>query len=92
MPLFLIPVIMQLIAALPQLIKVAEDAFGGKPGNGEAKKQLVLGGASAIMNIVSTVNKDTIKPEHQTAILGTISSLCDATVSVFNTAGLFKKS
>lgn len=82
---------MQLIAALPQLIKVAEDAFGGKPGNGPAKKELVLSGASAVMNVISTINKDTIKPEHQTAILNTLSSLADATVSVFNTAGLFKK-
>ena len=91
MPAFLIPLVIQLIASLPQLIQIAEQAFSGQTGSGAAKKQLVIAGAQSVMNVVSTVGKQPIAPEHQSAILGSISALTDAAVSVFNTAGLFKK-
>ena len=91
MPAFLIPIIIQLIASLPQLIQIAEQAFSGASGSGAAKKQLVLAGASGVMDTISTIQKTPVDPAHKVTILNTISSLADATVAVFNTAGVFKK-
>jgi hypothetical protein len=91
MPAFLIPLLIQLVASLPQIIQAAETAFGGGPGNGPAKKQLVLTSAGAIMDAVGTVHGTPLPDAHKVTVLNTLGSVVDSVVSVFNSIGIFTK-
>jgi hypothetical protein len=90
MPVWLIPLILQIFANLPALIMMAEKAFSGTPGSGEAKKELVLNSVKAAVTVYKTVNPADIPPEAEKAILTATSSLTDATVQTLNAYNLLK--
>ena len=90
MPIFLIPLILQFILKLPELIQLAEQAFSGKPGNGEAKKQLVLNSATAVLQAEQTISGKTIAPDHVDAIMSSVNALTDATVKIFHAVDVFE--
>jgi hypothetical protein len=83
-----IPVLMQFLASLPGLIQTAEHAFSGKPGSGEAKKELVTGIVNeGLKTYQSVVPKEQQLPEEQVqAIQNTVDTVIDTTVDVMNTA------
>jgi hypothetical protein len=86
----LIPLIISIISELPGLIQKAELAFGGKPGSGPAKKEFVVGAAGAALDAFNSLSSHPLAPDHVSAVLNTVSSITDATVSAFNTAGVFQ--
>jgi len=90
MPVFLIPVILQFISGLPELIKNLNDVFREKPGTGTTKKEIVLGQTQAVMNISSKLAGATLPPEVAQAILAEVSALTDNTVAKMNAVELFQ--
>lgn len=86
-----LPLIMSILTGLPALIKMAETAFGGGPGNGQAKKDLVMATAQAAITIHDSVTGNPLPQNHTDVIMKTLGSLTDATVQVFNAVGVFKK-
>lgn len=91
MPLFLIPVILQFLTALPNLIHEAEAAFSGAAGSGTQKKQFVVDAVTATMAAANASGKVNLPDDHQQAILAAVSSMTDATVAAFNAVKVFKK-
>ena len=96
MPLFLIPLILQVLSALPSLIHEAEAAFGkhaggDSTGQGASKKQFVMDAVTAAMAAANATGKLTLDEDHQKAILAAASAMTDATVAAFNVVGVFKR-
>jgi hypothetical protein len=85
----LMPLVLSILGQLPELINIAEKAFGGKPGSGAAKKALVTDTVSAALTVYQSVASHPLPANHTAAILGAVSSLTDSTVQAINTAGLF---
>jgi hypothetical protein len=90
MPVWLIPIILQLIAQLPSLIQVAEQAFSGKPGSGAAKKEFVQNSVDTALNVVQQVAPGQLNTEQAKAISATAGIVIDATVAVMKTADVMK--
>ena len=90
MPLWLM-IFFQVLPYVPTLVQTAETAFSGKPGSGAAKKSLALnltgialdGAAMKMPMLQSDTNKK--------VVLDAVAGAIDATVSVMNAAGIFKK-
>jgi hypothetical protein len=84
----LIPLILSIVGELPSLITKAEAAFSGKPGSGALKKSFVVEAAGAALNAYQTLSPHPLAPDHVSSVLGTISTITDATVAAMNTAGI----
>lgn len=79
-----IPVFMQFLIAIPQLVQTAETAFSGKPGSGAAKKDLVVGIVNQGLTTYQQVASDKLPPESVVAIQETVSTVIDVTVNAMN--------
>lgn len=82
----LLPVLLQLLAELPNLIQKAEQAFSGKPGSGVLKKEFVEEAALTGLDMYQGVTKQSLHPDEMKAIQGSISKLIDTSVDIMNTA------
>lgn len=95
MPAFLIPLILQVIAALPGLIQSAEKAFarkdGDSTGQGAAKKEFVVNAVSTAVDVASGTGEVSITDPQRAAIVSAAGALTDATVATLNAVGLFGK-
>jgi hypothetical protein len=94
MPLaLLIPLILQVLAALPSLIQAAEKAFakqdGDSTGQGPAKKAFVMEAVGAAVDIANATGEVKITDQQRAAIVVAAGSLTDATVTTFNAVGAF---
>jgi hypothetical protein len=91
MPVFLIPVALQFLAALPGLIGAAEKAFSGKPGSGAHKKKFVSRAAGAALDAAQATGQVNLSPAQRKALLSAVDGLTDATVKSLNAAQVFTK-
>ena len=91
MPVWLLPLIFQLLSAIPGLIQVVEVAFSGAKGkSGIAKKQLVMDSVAAGIAISGTLNGTPVPVTQKDAIMGTVGALVDTTVAVLKTVDALK--
>ncbi len=89
----LLPVLLQVMTALPGLIHAAEQAFSGHPGSGEAKKVFVLGAVKTGLETVAGLGEKHVQnPAVQDAILLATGAATDATVAALNAAKVFTRS
>lgn len=91
MPVWLLPLLFQLLQAIPGLIQTAEIAFSGAKGkSGTAKKQLVMDSVSAGLDIAHTLNATSMPDANKAVIMGTVGTLVDTTVAVMKTVDALK--
>jgi hypothetical protein len=81
MPVFLIPLVIDLILHLPDLIKAAQQAFSGTPVEGSVKKTLVMDGVSALLAAASKLSPIPVTSGQVQTIIETISELVDSHVA-----------
>lgn len=93
MPVFLIPLILQVIAALPGLIQSAEKAFakkgGDSTGQGPAKRDFVVNAVGTAVDVASGTGEVSITDQQRNAIVSAAGALTDATVATLNAVGAF---
>ncbi|WP_447983770.1 hypothetical protein [Nitrospira sp. Nam74] len=91
MPAFLMPLILQVLAALPGLIQTAERAFTKPDGEstGPAKKEFVLNAVGTAVDVAKSTGEVHVTDAQREAILSAAGSLTDATVATFKAVGLF---
>lgn len=83
-----IPILMQFLIAVPQLIEVAEKAFSGTTGSGEAKKDLVTGIVNQGLNTYQSIATDKLAEDQVNAIKKSVDILVDSSVKIMNNADI----
>ena len=81
--------LLQIMAVIPSLITTAEIAFSGKPGNGPAKKELVMEATQAALIATGTMTGKPFSKEESRTILDTVSGFTDAAVEIVNSVDGF---
>ena len=79
-----------LMTALPPLVAQAEQAFDGKPGNGQRKKAIVTEAIKDMMAAQNIIKPDLLTDAQEAGVLETVDKTIDAVVSGFDTAKLFQ--
>jgi len=80
----LLPVMLQFLMAVPQLVATAETAFSGRPGSGAAKKDLVLSVVNQGLRTYQHMATHKLPANQVAAIQGTANVLVDSTVALLN--------
>jgi|GEM_PF-4170897 len=79
--------VVQVLTALPALIKAAEEAFGMIKGKGAMKKETVMNAVNAGLVIAAaTGNDDAMKPEVRAVVGDLASKATDGIVATYNAA------
>lgn len=90
MPLWLM-IFFQVLPYVPTLVQTAETAFSGKPGSGAAKKSLAMNLTGIALDAASVKVPALQADTNKKVVLDAVGGAIDATVSVMNAAGIFKK-
>lgn len=94
MPTWIIQLLFSLGSSVPGLISMAEQAFSGKPGSGEQKKELVLQSTDMLVKsfaMVPGADKTALnRPEVHEEIMLLASNLTDSVVRIVKLIGAFR--